>query len=80
MLVLALALGFAGLLSFPMTLRPVLPWFGGLLTGPAGSVATLVTGAVFDTFGSPADQVDGWHGIKRRSCANRRGQRSNPAA
>ena len=46
-LVLALALGFAGLLSFPMALRPVLPWFGGLLTGPGGSAATLVTGGIF---------------------------------
>ena len=46
-LVLALALGFAGLLSFPLALRPVLPWFGDLLTGLAGSAATLVTGGLF---------------------------------
>ncbi len=46
-LVLALALGFAGLLSFPLALRPLLPWFGGLLTGAAGSAATLLVGGVF---------------------------------
>ena len=46
-LVLALALGFTGLLAFPMTLRPVLPWFGGLLTGVEGSAATLLVGAFF---------------------------------
>jgi len=46
-LVLALALGFAGLLSFPLALRPVLPLFGGLLTGIAGSVATLLVGGLF---------------------------------
>ncbi len=46
-LVLALALGFAGLLSFPLALRPVVPWFGGLSTGPGGSVVTLATGLFF---------------------------------
>ena len=46
-LVLALGLGFAGLLSLPVTLRPVLPWFGRLLTGTAGSVTTLLVGGVF---------------------------------
>ncbi len=46
-LVLALALGFAGLLSFPTALRPVVPWFGGLLTGIGGSAAALATGAFF---------------------------------
>lgn len=46
-LVLALALGFAGLLSLPMAMRPVLPWFGDLRTGVAGSVATLLSGGIF---------------------------------
>lgn len=46
-LVLALALGFTGLLSLPMALRPVVPWFGRLLTGWPGSVVSLLTGAVF---------------------------------
>jgi hypothetical protein len=30
-----------------MALRPVFPWFGGLLTGGAGSIVTLATGAAF---------------------------------
>ncbi|NIQ86641.1 MAG: hypothetical protein GTN83_17870 [Acidobacteria bacterium] len=47
MLVLALALGFAGLLSLPLALRPVLPWFGGLLTGTGGSLLTLAAGGSF---------------------------------
>lgn len=46
-LVLALALGFAGLLSLPMALRPLLPWFGDLRTGVAGSALTLLSGAGF---------------------------------
>ena len=46
-LVLALALGFAGLLSLPLALRPVLPWFGDLLTGAVGSATTLLIGGIF---------------------------------
>jgi len=46
-LVLALGLGFTGLLSLPLALRPVLPWFGNLLTGAVGSAATLLIGGVF---------------------------------
>jgi hypothetical protein len=47
-LILALALGFSGLLSIPLALKPVLPWFGGLLTGgAAGAAVTLATGGTF---------------------------------
>jgi len=46
-LVLALALGLAGLLWLPLALRPVLPWFGGLLTGWVGSAVTLIFSAAF---------------------------------
>ena len=46
-LILALALGFTGALSLPLALKPVLPWFGGLLTGTAGAVISLATGVLF---------------------------------
>jgi len=46
-LVLSLAVGFTGFLMVPMALRPLLPWFGRLLTGTAGSLATLVIGGLF---------------------------------
>ena len=46
-LVLALALGLAGVLLAPMALRPAVPWFGRLLTGTAGSFVTIALGVVF---------------------------------
>lgn len=51
-LVLALALGFAGLLSLPLTLRPVVPWFGRLSTGPGGSAVIFVTTVFFVWLGA----------------------------
>ena len=46
-LILALAFGFTGLLAIPLALKPVLPWFGGLLTGGPGAVVTLASGVAF---------------------------------
>ena len=60
--ILALALGYSGLLTLPLALRPTLPWFGELWSGPRASLIYLLLGAFMIGCGWALFQrrKDGW--------------------
>ena len=59
--VLALASGYTGLLSFPLAIRPTVPWFYTILTGNGGRVVTILTGIAL--------LVIGWTLFQRKRAA-----------